>query len=296
MRKSTSVSSVAEILSTLQKKHGVVGRDSEIEALVHCIQSGKNILLEGAVGVGKTFLVAAVSSLLSKRVVRVDGDTRYTEQKLTGWFDPPAVLKKGYGKETFIEGPLVEAMRSGSILFINELNRMPEGVQNILLPALDEKQIEIPKLGTLKATDGFALIATQNPKEFVATSHLSEALLDRFELLPLGYQSEEEERDILKKSSHFKEEKSGNGQLLEWCLSLVRFTRESALFKRGASIRAGISIYDIASSMGGDFESFVRAATLSLPTRVELSDEGLDKGMPKILGEFSDRIKKKIKS
>ena len=34
-----------------------------------------------------------------------------------------------------------------------------------------------------------------NPREFVATGHLYEALLDRFELLSLGYQSEGEEED-----------------------------------------------------------------------------------------------------
>ncbi|MFN8630423.1 MAG: AAA family ATPase [Chloroflexota bacterium] len=46
----------------------------------------------------------------------------------------PAVLRAGYGPQTFTPGPLVEAMRAGSVLFVNELNRMPEAVQNVLLP------------------------------------------------------------------------------------------------------------------------------------------------------------------
>ena len=48
--------------------------------------------------------------------------------------------KAGYGEQSFFPGPLVRAMKEGSILFINELNRMPESVQNVLLPALDEEQ------------------------------------------------------------------------------------------------------------------------------------------------------------
>lgn len=282
---------VQKLLSALHSKEGLVGRDAEVEALIHCVQTGKHVLLEGPVGVGKTFLVSAVAKLLSKEVVRVDGDSRYTEHKLTGWFDPPSVLKKGYGKDSYFDGPLTRALRGGSILFINELNRMPEGVQNVLLPALDEGRIEIPRIGTLNAKDGFTVIATQNPREFVATSHLSEALLDRFELITLSYQKEEEERDILRHATIFK--KSPDEELLEWSLQLVRATRNSALFKRGASIRAGISLYDVSASFGGGWESLMRAAMLALPTRVEMSEEGVELGFGKALESLAEQAKKK---
>lgn len=286
--------SLEKLLSTLHKKEGLVGRDQEVESLFHCVETGKHVLLEGPVGVGKTFLVSAVAKLLNREVVRVDGDSRYTEQKLTGWFDPPTVLKKGYGKDAYFDGPLTKAMREGAILFINELNRMPEGVQNVLLPALDEKRIEIPRIGSIEASKGFCVIATQNPREFVATSHLSEALLDRFELISLTYQSEEEERNILKTSPLYQ--KQANDVLLDWCVHLIRSTRNSALFKRGASIRAGISLYDLASSFGGDWNSFLRAAILSLPTRVELSEEGIDLGFKAAIESISDQTKKKSKN
>jgi MoxR-like ATPase len=284
---------VQKILKALEKE-GLVGRESEVEALIHCVQTGKHVLLEGPVGVGKTFLVSAVAKLLSKEVVRVDGDSRYTEHKLTGWFDPPTVLKKGYGPESYFDGPLARALRSGSILFINELNRMPEGVQNVLLPALDEGRIEVPRIGTLLAKAGFTVIATQNPREFVATSHLSEALLDRFELITLGYQSEEEERKILQGATVYG--KYPDDQLLEWSLQLVRATRHSALFKRGASIRAGISLFDLASGFGGGWEGLFRAAMLALPTRVELSEDGVDLGFKTALEQAAEQAKKKSRN
>lgn len=290
------VQSLSQILTTLHKDYGLVGRDAEVENLVHCVRAGKHVLLEGPVGVGKTFLVSAVAELLGKEVVRVDGDSRYTEQKLTGWFDPPTVLKKGYGKEAYFDGPLAQAMRSGSLLFVNEMNRMPEGVQNVLLPALDERRLEIPRIGLLEAKPGFALIATQNPREFVATSHLSEALLDRFELITLHYQNETEEREILKGATSFKEKGKADNELVEWSLQLVRGTRHSSLFKRGASIRAAISLYDIAASMGGGWEHFLRAAMIALPTRVELSEEGIEQGFKNAIESLAEQAKKKSRS
>ena len=92
-----------------------------------------------------------MASHLERTFVRIDGDERYTEQKLSGWFDPPLVLSGGYTEDSFIQGPLSTAMREGSILLINELNRMPEGTQNVLLTAIDEKTIFIPKYGKVTA-------------------------------------------------------------------------------------------------------------------------------------------------
>src|SRR5512137_51139 len=187
-------------VSDIQKKNGIVGRRKEIEKALAAVSTGKNLMIEGPVGVGKTVLAVAVAKHLGRPIFRVDGDERYTEQKLSGWFDPPIVLEKGYISEAFVPGPLTSAMREGGVLFMNEMNRMPEGVQNILLPAMDEGLIEIPKIGTVKAKKGFVVIGTQNPREFVATTSLSEALSDRFELLLLDYQSEDEEVEIVAKS------------------------------------------------------------------------------------------------
>lgn len=245
-----------------KEKNRIIGRQNEMAALKKAVSLRRNVLIEGPVGVGKTFLVREVLNSLHLECERVDGDTRYTENKLTGWFDPPLVLKKGYVASAFIEGPLVRAMKEGKILFINELNRMPESVQNILLPAMDERQIMIPKLGAVNAKPGFVVLATQNPREFTATHSLSEALLDRFEMIPLGYQSKEEELEILLSESRGKIKKEMVLRILE----IVRATRSHPSIKRGASIRSALSILHLVEG-GMELE---QSCLMALPSRIEM--------------------------
>ena len=252
----------------------LVGRAVELAQVRACLRAKRNVLLEGPVGVGKTHLALAVTGELKRPVFRVDGDNRYSEQKLSGWFDPPTVIQKGFIPDAFVPGPLVDAMRSGGVLFINELNRLPEGVQNVLLPAIDERMILVPRLGEVRAAEGFLVVATQNPKEFVATSHLSEAILDRFELVVLDYQSEEDELRIVTEKAPAK----GDAKLLPLAaVRLARMTRNHPRIRRGASVRAAISVAEIASVLmkeGADFkEAFVQAAIMALPTRIEVERE-----------------------
>ncbi|MBS1963448.1 MAG: MoxR family ATPase [Bdellovibrionales bacterium] len=276
----------------------LVGRDDELRKILGCIGARRSVLLEGPVGVGKTHLAIAATTKLGRPVFRIDGDSRYTEQKLTGWFDPPTVMKRGFVKEAFTDGPLVEAMRSGGILFINELNRLPEGVQNVLLPALDEKKIALPRLGEVRAKPEFMVIATQNPKEFVATSHLSEAILDRFELITIGYQSESEEFAIVhaRVLEGFDLE-SGADLIARAAVRLARATRGHPRIRRGASIRAALAVAELTAVFlreGAEFrQAFHDAARMALPTRIELEREGagdrsLAEDMESLLDELAD--------
>jgi MoxR-like ATPase len=254
-------------IGKIQEEHGIVGRERELAMALAVLQAGRHILLEGPVGVGKTTVALAVCAHLGRETVRVDGDDRYSEAKLTGWFDPPLVLKQGYGEASFFPGPLVQAMTGGGVLFINELNRMPESVQNVLLPALDERLLIVPHIGTVRAADGFQVVATQNPVEYVATGHLSEALRDRFEHVELEYQTAAEERAIVA-----RETGSDNGELIGYAVGLARATRRHARFKKGASVRAAIAIVTIAAALGGG-DALRQAAAAALATRVDLRDD-----------------------
>ena len=270
----------------IQAEHGIVGRSTELQLALAVIACGRNLLLEGPVGVGKTTVALAVCDHLEKRTIRIDGDERYTESKLTGWFDPPLVLKEGYGEKSFFPGPLTLAMRVGAVLFINELNRMPESVQNVLLPALDEKLLVLPRIGEVRAAPGFQVIATQNPVEYIATGHLSEALKDRFEHVPLLYQSEDEEREIVR-----RETGSTDDALVADAVAITRLTRGGARFRKGASVRAAVSIVSIAEKLAGD-DRLRAAARTALATRVELREEEEETSLETAIDELLVLIKK----
>jgi MoxR-like ATPase len=265
-----------EAIKIIQERYRIIGREEELERALTAAYAKKHILFEGAVGVGKTVIAMALANYLNRQFYRVDGDERYTEMKLTGWFDPPSVMAKGYSWETFIPGPLTEAMVKGAFLFINELNRMPEGTQNVLLPAMDEKQIIVPKIGAVKANSGFLIIATQNPEEFVGTSRLGEALKDRFVWIHLDYQPEDEEQKIVQ-----KETRCDNGRIIAIAVKIARKTREDPEIRRGASVRGAIDIVDLVSHLSRDFTSdlnvWTKAAVSALATKIELQDQATQK-------------------
>lgn len=276
----------------IQEQHGIVGREEELAMALAVLSCGRHLLLEGPVGVGKTTVALAVCAHLQRATLRVDGDDRYSEAKLTGWFDPPLVLSCGYGEESFSAGPLVAAMRTGAVLFINELNRMPETVQNVLLPALDERLIQVPHIGEVRAAPGFQVVATQNPVEYVATGHLSEALRDRFEHLPLDYQPADEEARIVA-----AETGSDDALLVTQALRLSRATRLHARFRKGASVRAAIATVAIAERLRAadpacgpiDAATLRRAAAAALKTRVDLRDD-IDADFDAALDELMELV------
>lgn len=279
----------------------LIGRESEKQMIRSFLEAQKHVLLEGPVGVGKTTLALTVAESLSKKVIRVDGDGRFTEQKLVGSFDPKLVLDRGFSKESFIPGPLYQAMQEGAILLMNEMNRMPEMVQNVLLPALDEKKIQIPVLGELQAKPGFCVIATQNPREFVATSPLSEALLDRLEWISISYLSEKEEIEIVTEHLAVQEKDTKIQSVLKpWivrAVALTRLTREHAKIKRGASIRSAISLVQVMAMNETPSEAlFWTTAKSVFANRIELQVGKFSKqSYSMLLDELFEELKLELK-
>ena len=243
----------------------VIGREKEIRIIRACISLSRHLILEGPVGVGKTFLARTVADNSQSSMIRIEGSPHLSEEKLVGYFDPPMVLERGYSPDVFIEGPLLRAMTSGAILFVNEINRLPSSLQNIFLTVLDEKKLFIPKLGWKKAHEQFCVIATQNPQEFIGTRQLSEALLDRFERLIIDHQSYEEEKEIVSTIP-------APQAIREKAIQLVRATRNHPQIRRGASIRATQAILELYQEL----PDFSLCASLALSTRIELTNQESD--------------------
>ncbi|MHA1212090.1 MAG: AAA family ATPase [Candidatus Heimdallarchaeota archaeon] len=247
--------------------------------------ASRHILLEGPVGVGKTALAHSLAAYLNTEFVRFDGDERYHPDKLVGHFDPPVVLEKGYSYESFVSGPLIRAMKEGAILFANEINRCPESTQNVLLSAMDEGRIVIPKLGEVHAKAGFFIIATQNPVEFIATTPLGEAIKDRFVWIRLDYQTEAEEKQIV--TAKVKEAPK---QVVEYSVGIVRETRTNTKLRRGASIRGALDLASIINEFEDrSIQTWIDISIMALATKIELED-GIEQKIEIVIEEMVRKI------
>ncbi len=274
-----------EVIEEIKQRFSIVGRDVELRLALAAKLANKHLLLEGDVGVGKTTLAYAIANYFSQNLERVDGDDRYSASKLVGHFDPPMVIEKGYTWESFVQGPLIRAMNNGSILFLNELNRMPEGTQNVLLAAMDEGLIIVPKLGEVKAKKGFFIISSMNPQEFVATTPLSEALKDRFAWIRLEYQDEEEEKQITRIRSGVKDE-----QIINVAVKSARRSRHWSDLRRGSSIRGAIDYASMLVYLDRTIpQSWIDAGIMAFATKVELED-GVDKRVEEVIKDIISEV------
>ncbi len=271
-----------ELVKEIQEKYKIIGRTKELKQIVLAHSVGKNILIEGEVGVGKTTLAKSVAAYFDSDFYRIDCSEETLTHNLVGYFDPPLVIANGYVEDSYVKGPLVNAMLKGGCLFINEINRMPESTQNELLTTLDEGILEIPKLKTIQANKNFFVIATQNPSAHVGVTVLGEALIDRFVWINLNYQSPEEEILIIKQETNLSD---GNvDKIATISQNIIQKTRETISIQRGSSIRGAIDMAALISQYGNDKSSknWVESAVMSLFNKIDLED-GLTQSKKEII-------------
>ena len=113
--------------------NGVVGRGIETKAIRVAMEMGKHILLEGPPGTSKSTLLRKIAKDLHVALYMIEGNIDLTPAKLVGHFNPAKVMSDSYKPEYFEKGPLTRAMEEGGILYLEEFNRMPADVSNVLI-------------------------------------------------------------------------------------------------------------------------------------------------------------------
>jgi MoxR-like ATPase len=231
--------SLVDRLATL-----VVGRRREIDLVVAALAADRHILLEGPPGTGKSTLLRAVAHELGIGFEFVEGNAELTPARLIGHFDPARVLVDGYEPDVFVDGPLVAALRNGSLLYVEELNRVPEETLNVLVTVMSEREINVPRLGHVPAAAGFRLVAAMNPFDAVGTARISSAIYDRVCRLSVDYQDAADEVAITER--HVTELPDG---VAERMVDLVRRTRSHPDLRIGSSVRGAIDFGAVATSL-----------------------------------------------
>ncbi len=215
----------------------LVGRETELDLLLAAVAAGRDLLLEGPPGTSKSTLLRAVTAEWGIPLVFVEGNADLTPTRLVGHHDPARVLREDYTPENFVPGPLIEAMRAGGFLYVEEFNRAPEDTLNTLLTAMAERRIAVPRVGTVVAEPAFRVIASMNPFDNVGTTRLSTSVHDRLCRLAIGYQDAEAERGIVARRTGVR-----SARLVADAVALTRATRQRDDVRQGSSVRGAIDV------------------------------------------------------
>jgi MoxR-like ATPase len=214
----------------------VIGLRREREVLTVALQTNRHVVLEGPPGTGKSTLLRSIAADVGQDVVFVEGNAELTPGRLIGQYDPAAVMAEGYVPGSFTDGPLLTAMRGSGLLYLEELNRIPEETLNVLITVLTENEITVPRLGHVRATAGFRLIAAMNPFDAIGTARVGQAIADRMCRVVLGYQEAAAERAIVGAVT------GADPAPIGLAVRLVRATRDHRDLRMGSSVRGAIDL------------------------------------------------------
>lgn len=267
----------------------VVGRTRELELVIAALAADRHVLLEGPPGTGKSTLLRAVSTGLGIGFEFVEGNAELTPARLVGHFDPARVLNEGYGADVFVDGPLVTALREGSLLYVEEINRIPEETLNVLITVMSEGEITVPRLGRVQAAPGFRLVAAMNPFDAVGTARISGAVYDRVCRVAMTYQDKADEAEIVRRNS---DSSNLDSAWIGAVVDLVRRTREHPDLRVGSSVRGAVDMTRVASSLArvrsadvSDESVGLDAALVALSGRVRVR-EGHNRTADEIITEL----------
>ena len=175
-------------------------QDTKWKFLVRSAMRGKNIMMTGPAGCGKTMAAKTLTTSL---------DRPHFYFNLGATQDPRATLigNTHFNKEKgtfFSEALFVKAIQTeDAVILLDELSRAHPEAHNILMTVLDEGQRylrldEADGAPTIKVAKGVTFVATANiGNEYTATRVMDRALLDRFIIVEMDVLDKDEEVELL---------------------------------------------------------------------------------------------------
>ncbi|KAM6280529.1 midasin isoform 1-T1 [Porphyrio hochstetteri] len=186
------------------------------------------VLIQGETSVGKTSLIRWLAAATGNHCVRINNHEHTDIQEYIGCYTSDAS-----GKLVFKEGILIDAMRKGYWIVLDELNLAPTDVLEALNRLLDDnRELFITETQeVVKAHPRFMLFATQNPPGlYGGRKVLSRAFRNRFVELHFDELPSFELETILHKRCSLPP---------SYCSKLVKVMLDLQSYRRGSTVFAG---------------------------------------------------------
>ena len=175
--------------------------DLKWKYLIRSAMRGKNIMMTGAAGCGKTMAAKKLVEALDRPHFYFNlGATQDPRGTLIG----NTHFKKDEGT-TFSESLFVKAIQTkDAIILLDEISRAHPEAWNILMTVLDQGQRylrldEHENAPTIDVAEGVTFVATANiGNEYTATRAMDRALVDRFIIVEMDTLNKEQEAALLK--------------------------------------------------------------------------------------------------
>lgn len=185
-------------------KNKIIGQKDNISALEVSAKNNIPALLIGQTGTGKTSLIRQLAKDHNKEYVRFNMTGETTVDEFVGKF----ILKSGKNgsKTVWTDGILLDAMKSGKWLVVDEINVALPEILFVLHSLLDDdKSVTVAQNDNevVKAHKDFRFYATMNPvEEYAGTKELNKAFQSRFGMvLEVDYADKKDEISIIEGKS-----------------------------------------------------------------------------------------------
>ena len=227
------------------KPKGLIMKELKWKYLIRSAVRGKNIMMTGQAGCGKTMAAKSLVNSLDRPDFYFNlGATQDPRASLIGnvHFD------KGKGTY-FSESLFVKAIQTpNAVILLDELTRAHPDAWNILMTVLDYGQRylrldESDGQDTIKVADGVTFIATANiGNEYTATRQLDKALMDRFTVIEMDLLNDDEEFGLLKYMFPTVDESELKNISSITHLTRVEATNDNPRITSGVSTRTSVEI------------------------------------------------------
>ncbi|MGE7762631.1 AAA family ATPase [Peribacillus sp. NPDC097895] len=218
----------------------------EMELMVDAITAlsmGKNILLKGPTGAGKTKFAETLSNLFNQPMFSVNCSVDLDAESLLGF--KTLAYKEEKQVIEFVPGPVINSMNHGHFLYIDEINMAKPETLPLINGVLDYRRtITNPFTNeVITAKDGFNVIAAIN-EGYVGTVPLNEALKNRFIVIEVPYIEGEQLKQLIETNTKLKD--SRNIELfVKLSSDLINAVNQGKVAEDAASIRALLDACDL---------------------------------------------------